>query len=171
MRKLIYRGFFREFMRIRLATKKDIKEIGRLMLSEFTKPPFNEKALLPAVIKSLQYYFKIGKIFVAVKEKEIVGVLVFKTEQWWEGPVIIIEDLAIKHEHKRKGIGKALMEKIEKYVKKNKIKKITFKTHKKSEALKFYKKIGYKIPKNIIEMEKHHRNGKENQIRVFFYKL
>jgi len=139
-------------MRIKFATKKDIKEIGKLLLTEFSKPPFNEKSTLAGVIKSLQYYFKTGKVLVAVNEKEIIGVLVYKIEQWWEGPVLIIEDLAIKH--KRKGTGTKLIETLEKHAKKNNIKKITFKTHKKSKAVQFYKQLHYTIRKNSLEMEK-----------------
>jgi len=141
-------------MIIRKATKKDIEEIAKLMLDEFKNPPFNERVNIKSVLKSLKFYFKIEKIYVAVDRREIIGVLVFKIEQYWEGPVIIIEDLVVKEEFKKRGIGKMLMEKIEYYAKKNKLKRILFKTHKKSPAVKFYQKIGYKTRKDIIDFEK-----------------
>ena len=141
-------------MNIRSATKKDILEIAKLMLGEFKKPPFNEKTSINTVLKSLNFYFKIGQVYVAIVEKEIVGVLVFKIEQYWEGPVIIIEDLAVREQFKKQGIGKMLMERIESYAKKNKLKRILFKTHKKSPAVQFYHKIGYKPGKDIIHFEK-----------------
>jgi len=50
--------------------------------------------------------------------------------------------LAIKEEYKKQGIGKSLMDKVENYAKKNNIKRILFKTHKKSLAIGFYKKMG-----------------------------
>ena len=40
-------------MRIRKATKKDLKEIGLLMKIKFNEPPFNEKTSISAVLKSL----------------------------------------------------------------------------------------------------------------------
>ena len=141
-------------MIIKKSTKKDIKEIAKLMLEEFRKSPFNEKANLNAVLKSLNFYFKIGRVYVAEDKREIVGVIVLKIEQYWEGSVIIIEDLAVKESYKKQGIGKNLIAKVEDYAKKNSIKRILFKTHKESPSIKFYKKFGYKQNKKVIDFEK-----------------
>ena len=141
-------------MRIRKATKKDIREIAKLMLGEFSKPPFKEKTTINSVIKSLNFYFKIGKTFVAIEDKKIVGIVVFKVEQWWEGPVILIEDLAIKEDFKKQGIGKSLTDKIENYAKKTKAKAVILTTHKKSSAVKFYTKQGYTVEKHTLFMRK-----------------
>lgn len=100
-------------MKIQRAKKKDLKEIGKLMKKEFAKPPFNERDSLNAVLKSLNFYYKISKIYVAV-EKDIFGVIVFKKEQYWEGLVIIIEDSAVDEKFKKQGVGKSLMEYVEK---------------------------------------------------------
>ena len=141
-------------MKILKATIRNLADIGKLMKDEFSKPPFNEKDTMSAILKSLNFYFKIGKIYVAVINKEIGGVLVFKIEQYWEGPVIIIEDLAVKEKFKKQGIGKGLMKFIEKYSRNKKIKSILFSTHKKSRAIKFYEKLGYKLEKDRISMRK-----------------
>ncbi len=140
-------------MKIRKTKKEDLKEIGKLMLGEFSKPPFNEKSSIKNVLKSLKFYYDNSKIYLAV-EKNILGVLVFQIEQWWEGKVILIHDLAVKKEFQNKNVGKKLMIFIEKYAKKNKIKKIYFETNKKSSAIKFYEKLGYKINKSRVAMEK-----------------
>jgi len=139
---------------IRNATRKDIKEVAELLLEEFRKPPFNERDSLKAVLKSLNFYFRIGKVYAAINKKEIIGVVVFKIEQYWEGRIIIIEDLAVREKFKRQGIGKALINKVENYARKNKFKRILFRTHKKSSSIKFYQKCGYKTRKDIINFEK-----------------
>lgn len=141
-------------IKISKATNKDIEEIAKLMLEEFAKPPFNEKAPTKAVLKSLKFYLKIGMPYIVTADKKIVGVVIFKVEQYWEGKVIIIEDLAVKDEFKKQGICKMLIGEVEAYAKKNKIKAICFSTDKKSSAVKFYQKQGYKIRKNRISMEK-----------------
>ena len=143
-----------EQVSIRKATRRDIKEIGKLMLEEFLKPPFNEIVSLNSVIKSLNYYFGIGKVYYIEDNSKIIGVVNFCVEQYWEGPVIIIEDLAIKDKYKRQGIGMRLMEFVEGFARKNKIVAIYFSTHRKSDAVRFYKKLGYNIKKNTIFMEK-----------------
>jgi len=141
-------------MKIRKATKRDIKETAKLMLKELKKPPFNEKASINSVLKSLDFYFKIGKSYVAIVKKKIKGVILFKVEQYWEGPAIIIEDLVVDNKFKKQGFGKTLINKVEDYAKKNKVKLICFKTHKKSPAVKFYQKQKYKIRKDVLNFEK-----------------
>ena len=140
--------------RIENAQKKDLKEIAKLMIEELSKPPFNEKTNLKSVLKSLNFYFNIEKIFILREKGEIVGILEFITEQWWEGKVIIIEDLVIKNKYKSKGFGKLLMKKLEKYAKQKKLKSINFQTNKKAISVKFYEKLGYKVKKNTIFMRK-----------------
>jgi len=141
-------------IKISKATNRDIKEIAKLMLEEFAKPPFNEKASIKAVLKSLKFYLKIGMPYIAIADKKIVGVVIFKVEQYWEGQVIIIEDLAVKEIFKKQGIGKMLIGEVEAYAKKNKIKAICFSTDNNPPAVKFYQRQGYKIRKNRISMEK-----------------
>ena len=141
-------------MRIRKATKKDIREIAKLMIEEFSKPPFKEKTTINSVTKSLNFYFKIGKAFVAVEDRKIVGIVVFKVEQWWEGPVILIEDLAVKEDFKKQRIGKKLTDRVEEHAKKIKASSVSFATNSKSSAVKFYTKQGYKKEKNRIFMRK-----------------
>ena len=141
-------------MKIRKAKKSELKEIALLMKKELGKPPYNEKESINNVIKSLAFYFKIGEIYVYLIEKEIAGVVVCKIEQYWEGKVIIIEDLIVKHEFKRKGIGKELMKFVEDYAKKKKIKSIYFSTNKDAEAVGFYEKIGYVKSNKTIFMRK-----------------
>jgi len=141
-------------MKIRKAEKKDLKNIGELMINEYSKPPFKENEPIKNVLKSLEFYYKKAKINVAEKDKKIKGVIVFQIEQWWEGQVIIIQDLAINKEFQKKGIGKLLMNFVERYACNNNIKRIYFGTNKKSPSIKFYKKLGYKIVKGKISMSK-----------------
>lgn len=140
--------------KIRKAKKDDLKEIGKLMLKEFSKAPFNEDNSLSSVLKSLNFYFRIGKIYITLEDKKIIGVIVFKEEQYWEGLVIIIEDLAIDENFQKQGIGKKLLNHLDKYSKKRKVSSINFITNKKSRLINFYKKLGYKINKNRVYFEK-----------------
>ena len=140
-------------MKIRNTKKEDIKEIGKFMIKELSKSPWNEKTSIKNVLKSLDFYFKIGKIHVCLIDKKIVGIAVFKIEQYWEGQVIIIEDL-VAEEVLKQEIKKLLINKIETYAKNKKIKKIIFNTSKKSSAINFFQKHKYKIRKDIISMEK-----------------
>ena len=141
-------------MKIRKVSKKDFKKIAELMLREFGKPPWKEKASLKKVLKTLSFYNKIGKIFVLICEGEIIGATIFKIEQYWEGPVIIIEDLVIDTKYQSKNYTLKLIKWIEEYAKKKNLKAIYFATHKKSPSLNKYIKKGYKGDNNTIFMFK-----------------
>ncbi len=51
-------------------------------------------------------------------------------------------------------VSKNLMEFLEEYCYKNDIVKIYFETNKKSSSVKFYEKMGYKINRSRVAMEK-----------------
>ncbi len=140
-------------MIIKKANKKDLKKIAKIMMEEFSKPPFNEKNPLKDILKSLNFYLKNAEIFI-ISNKEILGLIIFQIEQWWEGKVIIVQDLIVKKEFQKNNIGKELMNFLEKYAHNKKMKRIYFETNKKAPSINFYKKIGYKINKDRISMSK-----------------
>lgn len=61
-----------------------------------------------------------------------------------EAGVCTIENLIIADEQQRKGIGRQLIEEVEKIAKDSKVHKITLETGKGWPAEKFYQKLGYK---------------------------
>ena len=141
-------------IKIRKAVKKDLKEIGKLMKEELSKPPFNERDNIKNILKSLNFYYKTARIYLNEENKIKIGILVFQTEQWWEGPVIIIQDLVVKQKFQNQNIGKSFMKFLEKYAVNKNAKRIYFETNKKSSAIRFYKKLGYKVNKDRISMSK-----------------
>lgn len=52
-------------MKIQKAKKKELKEIGELMLEELSKPPFNENESLENVLKSLKFYFRNANVYIS----------------------------------------------------------------------------------------------------------
>ena len=141
-------------MKIRKAKPNELEEIAKIMLKEFSKPPFNERVSFGFAFDSLKFYYNLGEIYVTIINREIAGILVFKIEKYWEGKVIIIEDLAVKEQFKKQEVEKALLNFVESYAKSRNIKRILFTTNKKSKAIKFYKKLGYKEEKNRINFSK-----------------
>ena len=99
------------------STKKGLEEIANLMKKELSKSPFNERASIKSILKSLSFYLKNTKIYI-LNDKEIKGVIIFQIEQWWEGPVIIIQDLVINSRFQNQGLGKKLMKFVKNYAKK-----------------------------------------------------
>ncbi|HDL02469.1 MAG TPA: hypothetical protein ENH20_01395 [Candidatus Pacearchaeota archaeon] len=51
-------------MRIRKVKKSELRNLSKLMLEEFSKPPFNEDVSLDSVFESLMFYYKNAEIYV-----------------------------------------------------------------------------------------------------------
>lgn len=140
-------------MKIRKATKKDFKEIFKLMQKEYLKH-YKEKWSEKNALKTISYYSKIGKIFVAEIDKKVVGFIIIREEYYNEGKRMMVEEFVVNGNYQGKGIGKQLMTFVEDYCKKNKIISIWLITNKKAAAFQFYKKIGYKLLDDTAYFEK-----------------
>jgi len=141
-------------MKIRKAEKKDLKKIGDLMKLEFNKPPYNDGWTDKSVRKTINNYFKIGYGFVAIENDEIVGAIIVRDDPYAKGLYIVIEELVVRNDMQKKGIGKRLILELEKVARKKKAHTIYLYSHRKSGAFKFYKKLGYRESKDMATMGK-----------------
>jgi N-acetylglutamate synthase-like GNAT family acetyltransferase len=143
-------------MKIRKATKKDFPEIGKLIKNEYIKPPYKESWTPQSALKTLNYYNKIANITI-LSDKNIIGFIIWREEQYNKGKNIIIEEIIIDSKYQKKGLGKKLVQHVEAQAKKKKINAIFLSANKKSNAFKFYKKQGFINHDNFVLMEKEMR--------------
>jgi len=141
-------------IKIRRATKKDIPKIGDLIKEEFNKPPYLDGWTDNSVKRTLENYFKIGYGFIAFAKGEIIGAVIIRDDPYAKGLYLAIEELVVKKEFQKQGIGKGLIEAVEKVAKSKKAHSVYLYTHRKSGAFKFYKKLGYKESKNMATLGK-----------------
>jgi len=134
-------------MEIRKATKKDARRISTLRrqtLEKINKHDYPKAAL--EILKenyskkSILEKLKKKKVFVLVDKGRILGSIEFNPK------IGRVQGLYIDYKHLGKGYGFKLMEFIENYAKKKKIKKIILYSTK--TAFPFYKKLGYKLVKS-----------------------
>ena len=78
----------------------------------------------------------------AYDKKELVGTLGFKTE----AGVAYIGTMLVAKVHRGKGIGRFLMEKVKQIAKRDNVHKIYLQTGEDWQSVKFYEKLGYKVP-------------------------
>ena len=99
-----------------------------------------------------------SEILVAVNEKEITGILIYrlkkieKHQNLKDAKILWIEEIGVKEGRKKEGIGKLLMEKAKEIAKKEKCERLElncwcFNTN----AIAFYEKIG--MTKQRLNME------------------
>ncbi len=133
-------------MKIRKATTKDARKISNLIRKCLTE--VNSKTYSKKVIKGLYDFFtpslilknlKDRIILIAVEKINIIGTASLKGDTAFT--------VFVNPKSHKKGIGKELMGKVENLAKLKGYKKI--KVPSSLNAVKFYKKIGYKIVKRI----------------------
>lgn len=133
-----------EEIKIRKAINKDLKKISEIFRTEYRKPPYNEKWSEKDSLKKIKEYLKKNYIFVLEIRKEIVGFIIGSTFLWYDGQRGFIDEIVISLNFQGKGLGKKLMNHIEKFFKKKEIKRISLASSKKAKAFKIYKKLGFK---------------------------
>jgi len=101
--------------RIRKGEKKDMPSVLHLIneLAVYEKEP---NAVKITVDDLLENGFKENPsfhIFVAEAEENIIGMALFYNRfSTWDGPSLHLEDLIVNEKHRKKGIGKALYNKV-----------------------------------------------------------
>lgn len=139
-------------MKIRKATKKDFKQIANLIKVEYWKH-YKEKWTEGSAVRTLDYYWSIGKIFVVEKE-EVVGFVIVEEEFYNDRKSLIVQELVVRGDFQGRGVGKKLMDFVEGYCKKKGIKFMWLITGRKVKAFKFYKKLGYKFGRDTAYFSK-----------------
>ena len=140
-------------MQIRKAAKKDVSEMVKLMIKEFSKPPYNDKWTIKSSKESILRSMKIGVAYVCVDNKKIIGLISITKEPYYE-PIALIDNLIVESSYQGKGIGKLLVKKVEETYRKKGFSMLYTITNKKAPAVKFYKKLGYKEGKGNITLSK-----------------
>lgn len=136
-------------MKIRKATKKDFKQLAQIAKDEY-KRTFKEKYTDQSALRLITHFSKIAMSYVAEIDKKAVGFIIGRLEPRETSWAMVVEELAVDKKYQQKGIGKALILKIEQYARSKKAHLIYLTTSKKAPAAKFYSKMKYKPAKNVI---------------------
>lgn len=140
---------------IRRATKADTPACHQLIqeLADFEKAP-------NAVTNTLEQFTNDGfgpnpvyTLFVAEEENVIVGMsLLFTAYSTWKGKMLWLDDLIVNEAHRGKGIGKALVDNLFEYARKNDYKIIKWQVLDwNAPAIEFYKKLGMTLDGEWID--------------------
>ncbi len=141
---------------IRKAKQSDVNSIYSLGKGikelDFSKNyPFHSKTDLREYIKNK----KDDIILIAEMENKIIGFLYAKIIERHEGGWCVLDNLAVKKEHRRHGVGTKLLKELYKTMKKQKLhyaQLLVDVNHKK--ARKFWKKMGYAETRTFIWAER-----------------
>ena len=141
-------------MIIRRATKRDLKDIAEIFRIEGAKPPYSRKRTLKKVLGIVKDDFNSNDVYVIDIDGKTVGFLMAKRDSGIKNK-IWINELWILKKYQGKGLGKEIMNKIEKLYKDRSINEFELAADtRKGGAFGFYKKMGYNFDKDTVFMKK-----------------
>jgi GNAT superfamily N-acetyltransferase len=105
-------------------------------------------------LKTVGYYFEIGKINVSIVDGKVVGFIIHSEEFYNKGINILIEELIVDSSFQGTGLGKELVKSVEDYARVKDANMVYFFSNKKSRAFTFYKMNGYIPNDDFVIMEK-----------------
>ena len=140
-------------MKIRKATKKDLKEISNLFRIESAKRPYFQKWTQKTALEKITNSFKKDDIHIVMVEKKIVGFIISRIRMK-KGKEVYVDEFWLKPDYQRKGVGKILLKFIEDKYKKRGISRIGLVANRKAGAVHFYKKLKYKVEQEFFYMAK-----------------
>jgi len=142
-------------MTIRKAKQEDIKDITKLLHHLFTQEVefnFNKKIHKKALKKIIKNK-TIGKIFVLIKNKKIIGSvnILYTISTVLGAKVAILEDMIIVPKQRGKSLGTKLLKYVIKYLDKKQIQRVTLLTDNDNhKAHKFYQNLDFQSSDMII---------------------
>ncbi len=139
-------------MKIRKATKKDLKEISDIFREETSKQPYFQKWTQKTALEKVHEFFKKDDIHLVLVERKIVGFVVSRINS--EGKEAYIEELWLRSAYQGKGTGTILMNFVEENYKNKGVASIGIMANQKAKAVYFYKKLRYKIKHAFFYMSK-----------------
>ena len=127
---------------VRPAIKEDFPEIFALFkeFSIFQKTPEKMHITLDQLMADEQYF----KCFVAVADGQIIGYATYSfTYYSWTGRGVYLDDLYVKDNYRKYGIGRQLLDTVINFAKENNCKTVRWLVSRwNTNAIDFYKKIG-----------------------------
>jgi len=136
--------------------KDDLVDCSELYITTFSESPWNEKWRIDDILERLSGFFINPKSIAikAVRNGCICGFLFGKIQQYNGATCYDLEEICVSASIQRNGIGKGLMNKLEKILIEKKVSKIYLITQRDSVPSSFYASLSFnEIPKLMV-MEK-----------------
>lgn len=136
-----------------------IYDAANLFIEVFNSPPWNENWTLEYAIQRIETIFKTpgfrGIVCLEDSNSEIVGFCIGNDEAWENRKVFYLNELCIKPSYQQRGIGKKLINRLERELNHLEVNQIYLSTIRKKEGPKdFFSKLGYIVEEERITMLK-----------------
>ena len=143
-------------MYIREMNVEDISGCADILCSVYNNELWMCRWEKETAVEYLQDFFESKKFvgYVAEKDGVLIAGIFAHEKVWWNNSEVYVEEMFVKPDEQGNGIGTALLNKVEEYVKEHRLAGITLSTNKYAPAPKFYEKNGFVNCEHVIFMAK-----------------
>lgn len=141
-------------MTIREMKPSDIGACADILCNVYNNELWQCRWRRETAIEYLTDIFRMQKFvgYVIEDANEILGGVFAHEKVWWNNSEVVVEEIFIKPDKQRQGLGAMLLERVEEYIKEKGLAGITLLTNKYTPAPKFYKKNGFVECEHILFM-------------------
>ena len=139
---------------LKKSKKEDYKKLAEIYMEEFSKPPYNEPWTKKKAIEKIKRFLKYYDVWKIIYNKKIIGFVSVNPHWFFPGKYAFVEDIAIKKEFQKKGIGTFVINEIFKIYKQKGFEYLMGVANTKSRAIKLYKKLKILPSKDNLFIEK-----------------
>ena len=141
-------------MTIREMKPSDIGACADILCNVYNNELWQCRWKREIAIEYLTDIFRMQKFvgYVIEDANEILGGVFAHEKVWWNNSEVVVEEIFIKPDKQRQGLGAMLLERVEEYIKEKGLAGITLLTNKYTPAPKFYRKNGFVDCEHILYM-------------------
>lgn len=141
-------------MTIREMKPSDIGACADILCNVYNNELWQCRWKREIAIEYLTDIFRMQKFvgYVIEDANEILGGVFAHEKVWWNNSEVVVEEIFIKPDKQRQGLGAMLLARVEEYIKEKGLAGITLLTNKYAPAPKFYKKNGFVECEHILFM-------------------
>lgn len=141
-------------LKLNKSKKEDIKIISEIYAKEFSKSPYCENWTIKKALDKMNFYLKYYDLFSISADNKIIGFIVINPNFMCPGEIAFGEEMAIKEDFQRKGIGTWALNQIFEIYKKKGFQKFIGIADVESKAYTLYKRLGILPSKKDVLIEK-----------------
>lgn len=143
-------------MNIRQMKVEDISGCADILCSVYNNELWMCRWEKDTAVEYLHDFFENKKFvgYVAEKDGVLIAGIFAHEKVWWNNSEVYVEEMFVKPDEQGNGIGTALLNKVEEYIKEHGLAGITLSTNKYAPAPKFYEKNGFVNCEHVIFMAK-----------------
>lgn len=143
-------------MNVREMKANDIEKCAEILCAVYNNELWMCRWDKKTAVEYLTDFFEYRKFvgYVAEEDGELLGGIFAHEKVWWNNSEVYVEEMFVKPDRQRMGIGTVLLHKIEEYVKEHGLAGITLSTNRYAPAPKFYENNNFIHCEHVIFMAK-----------------